>query len=385
LSQLPEIKRLGIYIHIPFCRGKCPYCHFYSVNYLKERIKPFLAALTCELKRRAEEKVFSSLTVDTIYLGGGTPSLLKAEEVGPIIKTVGSFFSLASSAEITLEANPDDLTEEKLSGYLSSGVNRLSIGVQSFNDRELKIINRRHKAEVAAKAFLSARRAGFNNINLDLIIGLPSQNITSLENNLAKALELNPEHISAYILELNQAEKEKWKNLLPTADEVAEMYMRTVEILTSAGYNHYEISNFAKEGYCSRHNLKYWEDEPYLGVGPSASSYDLILRSTNYPDLRRYSAAVKKGKGVFSERVRLTGTRRAAEALIMGLRKWVGVDILAFGSRYGVDLFNLLSNELSPFSEAGLIEVEKGRWRLTLRGVLLSNEVFERILSLFEE
>jgi len=380
LSKMPEImENIGIYIHIPFCLSKCPYCHFYSIPYSEEKAKDLLNALMIEIAKK--RNAYPSATVDTIYLGGGTPSLLSPEEVRRIINGVKENFLLSEGAEITLEANPDDLNEKKLEGYLTSGVNRLSIGIQSFIDEELSLMGRRYGGKEGEEAFFSARRAGFSNINLDLIVGFPGGGRTNLKKTLEKAIALFPEHISAYLLELNNETRKKWEKLLPSEDEVAELYLMGVEIITSAGYNHYEISNFAREGYRSGHNLKYWEDKPYLGFGPSASSYDLSSRFTNCPDLSRYLKAMSEGRDCLSEKVKLSEEKRAKEALIMGLRKREGVEIESFKERYGMDLSSLPS-KLSPFFEEGLLEFAKGRLRLTLRGVLLSNEVFQGILSL---
>jgi len=306
----------------PFCLSKCPYCHFYSIPYSEEKAKDLLNALMIEIAKK--RNAYPSATVDTIYLGGGTPSLLSPEEVRRIINGVKENFLLSEGAEITL--------------------------IQSFIDEELSLMGRRHGGKEGEEAFFSARRAGFSNINLDLIVGFPGGGRTNLKKTLEKAITLFPEHISAYLLELNNETnnetRKKWEKLLPSEDEVAELYLMGVEIITSAGYNHYEISNFAREGYRSGHNLKYWEDKPYLGFGPSASSYDLSSRFTNCPDLSRYLKAMSEGRDCLSEKVKLSEEKRAKEALIMGL------------------------------------EFAKGRLRLTLRGVLLSNEVFQGILSL---
>ncbi|MBP7185576.1 MAG: radical SAM family heme chaperone HemW [Ruminococcus sp.] len=265
------MKNVGIYIHVPFCGKKCSYCDFYSVCYTKQQTELYVQAVLRNIRHYGD----SALKADTVYFGGGTPSLLTPEQITEILSAVRNNFDLADNAEATMEANPATLTPEKLSAYLSAGINRLSIGVQSMNDDELRFLGRLHNAERAEKAVYDAAAAGFENISCDLMIALPSQKTESLKRSIQRLAALPIKHISAYILKVEEGTPFDCDEIiaaLPDEDEAAELYLTMCEELESRGFMQYEVSNFAKSGFESRHNCRYWKCQDYIGIGPSAHS-----------------------------------------------------------------------------------------------------------------
>ena len=367
---------LGIYIHIPFCLHKCPYCDFNSIAVKPLPEEKYVTALIDEIRDRSEK--FRGHTIETVYLGGGTPSLFSPHTIGAILNEIIRNFTVAKEAEITIEANPCSVNHEKLSAFHALGINRLSLGVQSFKDACLKILGRIHSAKEAVSAFEKGREVGFENVGIDLISGIPFQTCTAWEDDLDKVIALNPEHISAYQLHVEQGtpfyqSMERGELALPPEEIQTEMLETTREKLTEAGYEHYEISNYAHPGYRSRHNQRYWEGKEYLGIGTGAHSFlqkGWGLRQANISDPLLYMERAEKTG--FEES--LKKEEAIEEAIFLGLRQSEGIDVKRFEERFGLPL-----DAHFPSLE-GLVREEMGRVTLTPRGLLLSNEVFVRLM-----
>lgn len=372
--------KLGLYIHVPFCRRKCPYCDFYSIPFNEELKNKYLKALEQEIIFSARE--IDGIKADTLYFGGGTPSLLKPAEVEQLICRCRNSFFLSDDAEITLEANPESLDLTKLKGYRSAGINRLSLGVQSFIDEELKILGRLHTVQKALQSYSQACRVGFDNIGIDLMLGLPQQKIEQWAYSLRQALQIKAQHLSTYILELKKTScwTQKFLHEVPAEDAVEEMYNFTIEFLTAQGYQHYEISNFCLPGFSSYHNLKYWSDVPYIGFGSSAHSYYRNNRYNNVPDVYKYIKLIALSNSAIENRQVLTKENRLEEALFLGLRVTAGIELSYFNKLYSVDIEAKYMNEIHRLQDAELLEISKGFLRLTQKGYLLSNEVFQAFL-----
>jgi oxygen-independent coproporphyrinogen-3 oxidase len=372
--------KAGLYIHVPFCRSKCPYCDFYSIPFDEELKNSYLKALKQEIIISAKDK--PGLKADTLYFGGGTPSLLKPNEVGQIINLCRKHFSLSDSAEISLEANPESLNLKKLRSYYSVGINRLSLGFQSLNDEELNIIGRLHNASKAIHAYSQACKAGFDNISIDLMMGIPQQTLERWEYTLNQIVQLKPQHISTYILEIKEGSLWSKRPLEKHASEeaVSKMYYFTLDFLSSNGYQQYEISNFSLPGFCSYHNYKYWSGYTYLGFGPSAHSLYNNYRYDNVSDLNQYIERIKNVGSARDKRIFLTKNNRLEEILFLGLRKTEGVELKLFQVEFGIDILSKFSQEISRLQDAGLVEISKGFFKLSRKGLLLSNEVFQAFL-----
>ena len=358
----------GVYIHIPFCKQKCAYCDFVSFADKERLTDAYLDALENEMALCTGEKA------DTIFIGGGTPSILKPNQISRLTKAVFDNFDTAKDCEFTIEANPGTLDEAKMTAMLEGGINRISVGVQSFNDAELKKIGRIHDAETAYNTILSLKKTGFNNINLDLMTALPSQTMDSLKNTLKTAVSLPVTHISAYSLIIEDGtplEKEYSKGTLalPTEDEDREMYSYTIDFLTRNGFNQYEISNFAKKGYECRHNIKYWTFEPYIGLGVAAHSFDGESRAYNTDNLEEYLSGSEK------QTISLTQKDRISEFIITGLRMNKGISAEKFRQLFGEDIENIYGFELIKFMNLGLIKKDGDRYSLTRKGIDVSNSV----------
>lgn len=353
---------LGLYIHIPFCKKRCAYCDFYSSFFDTELVKQYLTVLKKEIKKWGGK---TDRPVDTVYIGGGTPSLL-GKSAGTLIKAVKNYFDVTDDAEITVEANPESCTEGFLSSILENGANRLSLGVQSFRDDELRTLSRIHNASAARNAYFTAKSMGFKNISLDLMMGLPNSDIKSLKYTLDAFMRLSPQHISAYILKIEENTLfKKQKTAVPSDDEQAEQYLFVCETLEKNGYEHYEISNFSKPSFYSRHNMKYWMDEEYIGIGPSAASF-LDGRRFYYKDnlhkFLKYPETYFDGHGGSVD-----------EKIMLGLRTSRGADISAVIASDDKKLIKL-KNE-------GFINLDYPRVSLTDRGMLLSNQIITELIS----
>jgi oxygen-independent coproporphyrinogen-3 oxidase len=366
---------LGLYVHIPFCSAICNYCNFNRGLFdaaLKER---YVAALLAEIAEAGDGS-----PADTIYFGGGTPSLLEPFEVRAIIEKCRQAWDVASDAEITLEANPETATPERLAGLRAAGVNRLSIGVQSFSDTELRRLSRLHSAEKATAAFRAARVAGFDNISLDLMMWLPEQSVPKWLESVDALIELGPEHASMYLLEIypnaplrDAMARGAWS--VAPEDDAAEMYLSGLERMDSAGYLQYEISNVARPGRESRHNLKYWTDGEWLGFGCGAHSTRRGVRWKNRAATEEYISTVTAGGQLATDRRVLTDAERLEEALFMGLRLTDGLDLQEAKNRYAVDVWREYGGELQPFVDGGLLVYDGRSLRMPRQGMLLAHEV----------
>ena len=368
----------GLYLHIPFCSSRCSYCDFATGLYQSELAERYVSALVEEFNSSRE----SGAQVDTIYFGGGTPSLLSPSQLERILNTVHARFEIDSSAEITLEINPGSVTAEKLRAFRIAGVNRASFGAQTFDDAELAKLGRSHSASDAMETFAELRRAGFDNISFDLIAGLPGQTLAGWQRNVKQAIELQPEHLSFYLLEVHSgtplAEHIK-RGLQPVPDEdlASVMYEWMLGASCAAGYEHYEISNLCRPGFHSRHNVKYWTGAPYYGFGCSAHSYDgQTRRWSNQRDVLKYVELIETGSSPIVDEQQLTGADVRAEAFFLGMRLMRGIDLRAFRESFGIDLLDEHGADLDRFRDAGLLELDGDLLRLTRSGALLSNEVF---------
>ena len=366
---------LGLYLHIPFCETICNYCNF-NRGLLDADLKVrYVEALETELSRAGD-----GAAVDTIYFGGGTPSLLTADEVDRLVGRCREGFALDPRSEITLEANPETVTSDRLRGWLAAGITRVSFGVQSFNDAELKRLGRRHSAAKAREAITLARAAGYGDISLDLMVWLPAQTRADCGESVGTLVEMSPDHASLYILELypnaplrEEMARSGWSRA--PDDDAAAMYLDALRQTDAAGYTQYEISNVAQRGKRCRHNLKYWHDGEWLGFGCGAHSTRKGCRWRNVSETERYVSAVAAGGSVVSHRHRLSREERLGDALVTGLRLAEGLDLDRVGVRYEVEVMERYGAQLAPFLDAGLLVHEAGYLRLTRQGMLLSNEV----------
>ncbi len=370
-----------LYIHIPFCLKKCIYCDFYSVSDSKFIIGAYMTALCKELEMRKE--YIGKLC--GIYIGGGTPSILKEKDIATIMDKIRSTCHISAAAEITSEANPGTLTESGIKGMLNAGINRISIGVQSLRDKELSLLGRMHDAAEAIAAVTTARKGGFGNISLDLIYGIPGQDLVSWKRTLEKIVSLHSEHISAYELtpEKNTVlyeQLEKGRLHLPDEDEVAEMYYTAIDILTEAGYKHYEISNFALPNLQCRHNLNYWDRGEYLGIGAGAHSFLNGRRISNICDVRQYIHDVELGTSPIAEETLLTRREEIEETLFLGLRKTDGFDIELIPA----NITEHLKEALDDLAHQGLLDLSGGHIKLTRKGLIICNSVIVRLMLRIE-
>ena len=360
----------GLYVHIPFCLKKCKYCDFTSYVGCEKHFADYIKCLKNEMRGYKGEKI------DTVFLGGGTPSILSAQLLEDMIKEIFATFSVTPEAEFTIESNPKTLTFEKLKLLRELGVNRLSIGVQSFIDDELKKIGRIHTSKDAEEAITQAKKAGFSNINLDLMFSIPEQTKESFQKSIDTAMALNPEHISAYSLILEEGtplyfEVENGEVFLPDEECDRANYRYVCDKLKANGYIQYEISNFSKVGYECRHNLKYWDCDEYIGVGVSAHSYYNGKRFFNTDNLEKYlNGEYREDLGEI-----LTVDDKISEYVIMGFRKTEGINKFEFLNRFGVDFYERFKNPLDKFLNLNLIEERGEFFRLTFEGINLSNSV----------
>ena len=376
-------KPLGIYVHIPFCKSKCEYCDFYSLGGSRDRrtTDQYLQALADHIRETG--RLAPDYTVDTVYFGGGTPSFFGAENLEKILDELQKRFHFGADPEITLEANPDSVTPQGLKRLVRAGFNRISIGVQSDQDEMLKRLGRPHTYEQARMAVVRAREAGFANLSLDLMFGLPNQTLTGWRDTLENVLRLKPEHMSCYALKV-EPNTPLWEYRdcanLPNDDVQADMYLAASEILQDHGYEHYEISNFAKPGFRSRHNLKYWTGGEYLGFGPCAASDFAGKRFTIEPDLRAYVEGIAHHGAILSECETIPPRERAGEYVMLRSRIVSGLDAQEYERSYLLP-FAPLQQLLERFAGHGLAAQSGSRWYLTPRGWLVSNRI---ILALQE-
>ncbi len=375
---------LGLYLHVPFCSAICNYCNF-NRGLLDPGLKArYVRGIEAEI--RAASAAASGRPADTIYFGGGTPSLLEPAEIGALVAACRDAYAVEPDAEITIEANPETVTPARLAAYRAAGVNRVSFGVQSFRDEELRRLGRIHDAARASEAFCEARAAGFDNISLDLMLWLPAQTLAHLDESLSALIDLHPEHASLYLLELypNAPLREEmarggW-SLAPDED-AAEMYLGAMARLEGSGYEQYEISNVAQPGRRSRHNMKYWTDGEWVGFGCGAHSTVGHVRWNNVASTVEYLACIESGTSPVAGRRPLLPREQVEEALFMGLRLLDGVSTARIRDEYGIDVWETWGRELEPYVDAGLLVHAGGRLRLTREGMLLSNEVMTAFLE----
>ena len=376
------VKPLGLYIHIPFCKSKCIYCDFYSLPRAEDRMDRYVSALCRQLAEIAQRT--TAHTVDSVYLGGGTPSYLGEKRLRHILKTVKKHYHLSRDAEITLEANPDSAGDWRaLRSLRRAGMNRLSLGVQSADDGLLRALGRPHTFAQAEEAAAAARRARIRNLSLDLIYGLPGQNLAGWKDTLERAAALEPEHLSCYGLKVEEGTP-LWdmqeKMDLPDDDAQADMYLWTVERLGALGYEQYEISNFARPGRASRHNMKYWTLCEYAGFGPGAHSDLGDVRYAYLRSLDTYCAGVEAGVSVLESSEHIPSRERDIEYVMLGLRLSQGISRQEFENRYRLP-FAPIQSVLERFRATGHAALAGERWRLTPEGFLVSNQIIGQALE----
>ncbi len=377
-----EDKHLGVYIHIPFCASKCGYCDFYSLPNCAGMMGKYQDALLHHIEEA--EGTMAPYYIDTVYFGGGTPSYYGAKRLTEIFNALKQTGRVLKSAEVTVECNPDSVTRRDLRLLRKEGVNRISLGVQSASDDLLKIIGRRHNFAQVKKAVKNIRAEGFDNLSLDLIYGLPNQTREDWADTLARAMELEPEHISCYGLKLEEGTP-MYRDymdspLIPSDDDQADMYLYTVETLAHYGYDQYEISNFAKKGYQSRHNLKYWNLEDYLGFGPGAHSCMGDTRYSFVRDLNDYIRGVTEDDNVLDEYEKLDELDRAAEYIMLGMRRSIGISEEEYRRIYRSD-FAPIEELLREYEKDGWTKRTGTRWSFTPTGFLLSNILIGSLLE----
>ena len=375
---------LGLYIHIPFCVTKCKYCDFNSFKIdLNEKIK-YLNYLGEEMKLYKEE--IKNREIDSVFVGGGTPSILNENEINILFEKIKENFNIKSNAEITMECNPGTLTLNKLKVMKKSGVNRLSIGLQAVQNHHLKYIGRIHTFEEFEKNYHDAKQMGFDNINIDLMYALPNQSREDWMESLEKVVKLNPTHISAYslILEENTElfkmyERDEF-NLLDENTDI-EMYEYTINYLKSHGYNQYEISNYAKDNFECKHNVLYWKCEEYVGIGASASGYFNGIRYNNICELDNYEKMILEGEKPIEWEEKLSIKDEIEESIFLGLRMNEGIQISNFKEKYNFDFEKEYKNEIEKLSKMELIEIDNNRMKLTQKGREISNSVFVEFIK----
>ncbi len=376
-------KPLGLYIHIPFCQSKCPYCDFYS-NAGKADYRRYVDALLLHLEDYSES--LKNYSVDTLYIGGGTPSILPAKLIIDLIESIADYVDVEETAEITMEANPATLTASTLKKLRKVGVNRLSIGLQSAQANELKALGRIHSFEQFRSGFLAARDAGFENISVDLMYGIPEQTPQSLAATLDTVIALAPEHISLYGLKIEpNTPFGQMQNLpLPDEDTEVDMYLDAIDKLEAAGYFQYEISNFSRPGLESKHNLKYWNCEEYLGLGPGSHSYFGGTRFSFKRDTMLYIDAMEdytRPHPIVDEKYEVTPDERIGEYVMLRLRLVEGIDTALFGEMFGVEFETLYGQYLGGYINGGFMERTDVGYALTPVGMCVSNEILSTMLS----
>ena len=372
----------GIYIHIPFCKKRCSYCDFYTE--VAPKLIPRLVNSICkEIEIRAN--YLASNQIETIYFGGGTPSVLKPEQFSDIFKAIFANFSVSGNAEISFEANPDDLTVHFLESIKQLSFNRISIGIQSFDDDDLKRINRRHNGNQAVEAVQNAQKAGFTNISIDLIYGLPFQTIEKWEKQLDMALSLNVQHISSYGLTYEEGTKlweqrEKGEVIPVDDDTMNEMYLLLVKKMKEKGFDAYEISNFAQKNFRSRHNSAYWKQQAYIGLGPSAHSYNIAERQWNVSSILKYISAVEN-KGEFYETEHLSISEKFNDYVMVSLRTSEGIDLEYIEKEFGTEFSTECLRNSQAFIKSLQLKLSDKRLSLTTKGVLISNQILIELMK----
>ena len=385
---MSDKKKLGIYVHIPFCIRKCLYCDFLSdtadTNVRKQYIEALINEIdSCPLK---DVDYKSQYSVDTIFFGGGTPSVLEADQIDEIMKALAFRFDISKTSEITIECNPGTATKKKLEGYKKAGINRISIGLQSANDEELKTLGRIHDYAQFLETFEIARLVGFDNINIDLMSAIPGQSLDSYKDTLLKVISLKPEHISSYSLIIEEGTP--FYDMYgdngpdePDEDTEREMYYMTERLLNEAGYHRYEISNYSLDGYECRHNSSYWTGTDYIGLGIGAASLIDGIRYSNTSDMYSYMKASLKALEIPTEEYRsLSVNERMEEFMFLGLRMIRGISAKEFKERFGRNIYEVYARPLEKLSKDGLIMINGDNIRLTSQGIDVSNMALANFL-----
>ena len=371
----------GIYIHIPFCKRRCIYCDFFSTTQSEKKAE-YVHALVRELEMRKD--YVGNEEIETIYLGGGTPSQLSQEELEEIFTYIYKVYKVTLDAEITLEANPDDLTPEYVSMLRKLPINRISMGIQTFQEETLKLLHRRHTAQQAIEAFKRCREAGFKNISIDLMYGLPGETLETWKQDLQQAIDLHPEHISAYHL-IYEEDTALWKlreeHQVEEADEDLSLtlFCTLIDELTRAGYQHYEISNFCLPGLHSRHNSSYWTGKKYLGCGPSAHSFNGVSRQWNVASLSAYIDGIRQGKPDF-EVEELDLYTRYNDFVLTSIRTCWGMSLSHLRSMYGEELYRYCLRMAKPHLEQGVLEISEDILKLTRKGIFISDGIMSDLM-----
>jgi oxygen-independent coproporphyrinogen-3 oxidase len=374
----------GLYVHFPYCVSICSYCDFDRQATGFSSIPRYVASVAAEIRLQRRRPVHS------IFFGGGTPSLMTPEQVTTILTAASETLDVLPGAEITLEANPGECEVERLSGFRAAGVNRLSIGVQSLDDQTLGALSRRHTADEARAAVAAARAAGFDNLNLDFMLGLAGMTVESWLATLDAALELAPQHLSCYVLTVDERvpmgrDVARGRLVLPSDDAIADQYLATGERLARAGYQQYEVSNWAQPGRQSRHNLTYWRDEPYIGIGAGAAGWHDGVRYKNTPAPKRYMTSVAVGQADRVEEERPDLLTRLGDALALGLRLREGIDLDATSARLGLNARTLVGPVLDELVGAGCLEWHGSRLRVAEPSILVTSELLVRIEGALQE
>ncbi len=388
-----SMKSLGVYIQVPFCQTRCTYCNFHTGVVARSRYKPYADAVSREIREEfaAKPDAVVGATVDSVYFGGGTPSLLEPVSLKQILDALRAGIAFAGSGaevEVTLEADPETITLEKAHAWREAAFNRVSLGVQSFNDRELQAAGRMHRREHVAAANEALRAAGFSNVSMDLIAGLAHQTSESWSRSLDELIAIGPEHISIYMLEIDEgsrlgkellADGSRYSaNAVPSPDESCDFYEAACARLARAGYEHYEISNWAKPGYRSRHNLKYWQRVPYLGFGAGAHSFDGVQRWANVHDSAEYVSRIERGETVREQIESVTVGQALEEEIFLGLRQLDGIDFARIEREYDVAE---LRERVDSLASQGLLQRDGANVRLAPDRLAVSNEIFSELLA----
>ena len=381
------MKRLGIYIHIPFCVSKCRYCDFYSIPGASEELKDrYIEAIISHMKEYSIQA--KDYIVDTVYFGGGTPSLLSEKQLKAVMKALKSCFRVYRGSEISMEINPKTVSYANLKFIKKCGVNRLSIGVQSFADNELKIAGRPHDSDDAFETVRLARKAGFSNISLDLMFGLPEQTLQSVVDNIGSVISLDVEHISLYGLKIEEGTPfwfDRSKLALPDEDEERSMYFNAAGLLSASGIKQYEISNFAKKGKYCKHNLKYWNCDEYLGFGPAAHSYFAGKRFSFKKDINLYIDSFlgdnKVSEELIDEYIDIPYSSRVAEYVMLRFRLNTGINKAVFKKKFGRDFDEMYLERITPFIKTGHIIKTKNGYAFSSEGMYVSNYILSRVVD----
>ena len=376
---------IGLYIHVPFCLQKCNYCDFISYPYDVDLAASYVYALEKEMALHIVNMRSDHRTVKSIYLGGGTPTVLTGEHLTAILDYCRSYFTLTDDAEITVECNPGTVDSAKMVEIRKAGVNRVSIGVQAYQQKMLSRLGRIHNWREVVEAARSCKEAGFDNLNFDLMFGIPGQSQKNWRETLDRVIELTPQHVSAYNLKIEPdtpLHRDVVSGYLVSCDEELEleMYWYAIDFLTGHGFTHYEISNFAQPGREARHNLIYWNNEEYLGLGPAAHSMMNSHRFSNLESVELYINRLNKNESVIHKLNSLTREEQISETVFLGLRLISGLDLTAFEQRYGKSFSELFGDKIKKLTAQGLIENEENRLRLTAKGLPLANEVFAEFI-----